>query len=110
LYDRPDLKQNPYSVIYQLTSATPYGPFISADGVHPSALGSAVLAQAAAKALNKTYPGIAAHIIDDDETSTLSVAARATEPRSPAAALEMAKRIANQRQGERLPACMLPGC
>jgi len=110
LYDRPDLKQNPYSVIYQLTSATPYGPFISADGVHPSALGGAVLAQAAAQALNKTYPGITAHIIDDDETSTLSVAARGAEPRSPAAALEMAKRIANQRQGERLPACMLPGC
>lgn len=110
LYDRPDLKPSVYSVIDQLTSETPYGPYISADGVHPSALGHAVIAQAAAKVLNKTYPGIAAHIIDDDETSALSIASHAAQPRSPAAALELAKRIANQRQGERLPACMLPGC
>ena len=107
LYNRPDLKSNPYSVIDQLTSNTPYGPYISADGIHPSALGNAVLAQAAAKSLNKTYSGITAHV--DDETLSSEAFISASPRKSPAAALELAKRIANQRQGERVSACLLPG-
>ena len=109
LYGRPDLKPNPYSVVYQLTSTTPYGPFISADGIHPSPLGSAVIAQAAAKALNKAYSGIAAHIEDETLAST-SLVTPSTQPMTPAAALELAKRIANQNQRTRIPACSLPGC
>jgi hypothetical protein len=54
LYDRSDLKP-PFSVITMMTTAAPYGPLISLDGVHPSAAGSAVLAHAAAVALNATY-------------------------------------------------------
>jgi hypothetical protein len=54
LYGRSDLKP-PFSVITMMTTAAPYGPFISLDGVHPSATGSAVLAHAAAIALNTTY-------------------------------------------------------
>jgi len=54
LYDRPGLKA-PFSVIAMMTTATPYGPLISLDGVHPSAGGAAVLAHAAAVAINATY-------------------------------------------------------
>jgi hypothetical protein len=54
LYDRPGLKA-PFSVITMMTSTTPYGPLISLDGVHPSAGGAAVLAHAAAVAINATY-------------------------------------------------------
>lgn len=39
LYEQVATKA-PYSAITQLTSAQPYGPFISLDGVHPSAEGS----------------------------------------------------------------------
>jgi len=38
-----------------MTSLTPYGPFISLDGIHPSAAGSTLLARAAAAALDDTY-------------------------------------------------------
>ena len=38
-----------------MTSAQPYGPYISLDGIHPTAEGSRVLADAAAQALNATY-------------------------------------------------------
>jgi len=55
LYDRSDLKAAPFSVVAMMTTATPYGPLISLDGVHPSAAGSTVLAHAAAAALNTTY-------------------------------------------------------
>ena len=54
LYDRPNLKA-PFSLTTLLTSFTPFGLLISLDGVHPSALGSSILAQAAAHALNVTY-------------------------------------------------------
>ena len=107
LYNRPDLKSTAYSVITQLTSDAPFGPYISADGIHPTPLGNAVLADAAAKALNKTYPGIAAHI--EDETLSSEALITGSTPRSPAAALELAKRNVSLRQGERVPACMLPG-
>jgi lysophospholipase L1-like esterase len=54
LYDRGDLKP-PFSVIAMMTTAAPYGPLISLDGVHPSGAGAAILARAAAAALNATY-------------------------------------------------------
>lgn len=54
LYGRRDLKA-PFSAAALLFSDTPYGPFISLDGVHPSAAGHAILAREAAKALNVTY-------------------------------------------------------
>jgi hypothetical protein len=54
LYDQPGLKA-PFSVVTMMTTPAPYGTLISFDGVHPSAAGSAVLAHAAAVALNATY-------------------------------------------------------
>jgi hypothetical protein len=54
LYGRPSLK-GPFRAFEMMMSLNPYGPFISADGVHPSALGQSVLAHAAAEALNAKY-------------------------------------------------------
>ena len=54
LYDLPSLKA-PFSVVATFQGPLPFGPLISLDGVHPSALGSGVLATAAAHALNVTY-------------------------------------------------------
>jgi hypothetical protein len=45
----------PFNAVTHMTSAQPYGPFISLDGLHPSAAGSRVLADAAARAVNATY-------------------------------------------------------
>ena len=45
----------PYSVVQQMTSATPYGTLISLDGMHPSAEGSRVIAEAVADALDARY-------------------------------------------------------
>ena len=44
-----------FSAITIMTTAQPYGPYISLDGLHPSAEGQRVLADAAARALNTTY-------------------------------------------------------
>ena len=106
LYDRPDVKPPVYSVISQLTSASPYGPYVSLDGVHPSALGHAVLANAAAQALNKTYSGIAAHA-DDDALPSLTT--RLIEPGPSPVAIAQAQRVALEHKGLRVPACLLPG-
>ena len=54
LYGQRHLKA-PFSATTLLTSDEPYGPFISLDGVHPSAAGHRILAREAAKALNVTY-------------------------------------------------------
>ncbi|MFL5581721.1 MAG: SGNH/GDSL hydrolase family protein [Gemmatimonadaceae bacterium] len=54
LYDRADLKIA-YNPILQLTSMEPYGHHYSLDAVHPSAAGHALIAEAAAAALNATY-------------------------------------------------------
>jgi lysophospholipase L1-like esterase len=54
LYGLPNLKP-PFSSVALMTSLTPYGLYISHDGFHPSAAGQAVLAAAAAQALNTTY-------------------------------------------------------
>ena len=45
----------PYSVLQQMTSAQPYGPLFSLDGMHPSAAGSRVIADAVADALDAKY-------------------------------------------------------
>jgi lysophospholipase L1-like esterase len=45
----------PFNAVTLLTSQQPYGPYISLDGIHPTAEGSRVLADAAAQALNHTY-------------------------------------------------------
>lgn len=54
LYGRSDLKP-PFSVVALMTSATPYGPYVSLDGIHPSSEGSRVLAEAAAAAIDARY-------------------------------------------------------
>jgi lysophospholipase L1-like esterase len=62
LYEQANTKA-PFSAIAMLTSAQPYGSLISLDGLHPSAEGSRVLAEAAAGALaaryNMTFPNLA---------------------------------------------------
>lgn len=54
LYGIPGLKA-PFNVIQLMTSSQPYGPYMSLDGVHPSALGQTVLTDAAARAINARY-------------------------------------------------------
>ena len=54
LYEVANTKP-PFSAITMLTSAEPYGPLVSLDGLHPSAEGSRVLAEAAAAALAARY-------------------------------------------------------
>jgi hypothetical protein len=54
LYDDVVTKA-PFNAITLMTSTQPYGPYIGLDGVHPTAEGSRVLADAAAQALNETY-------------------------------------------------------
>ena len=51
---RTDVKPA-FSVLGLMTTAQPYGPYYSLDGVHPSGLGSGVLADAAAQAINERY-------------------------------------------------------
>jgi hypothetical protein len=45
----------PFNAVVLMTSTQPYGPYVSLDGIHPSAEGARVLADAAAGALNETY-------------------------------------------------------
>ena len=52
LYDLPKPAFSMYGVLF---SNTPFGPNISLDGVHPSAQGQAILAEAARRAINATY-------------------------------------------------------
>ena len=54
LYGRSDLKA-PFSVATLMTSTAPYGPYISLDGIHPSAAGQRIIAEAAAEALDNRY-------------------------------------------------------
>ena len=54
LYDRPDLKA-PFSLGVLLGTPVPFGALISLDGVHPTAAGSKILADAAAHGLNVKY-------------------------------------------------------
>jgi hypothetical protein len=52
LYDLPKPSLNMYNVLF---SNTPFGANISLDGVHPSAQGQTILANAAARAINVRY-------------------------------------------------------
>jgi lysophospholipase L1-like esterase len=54
LYDDVVTK-GPFNAVTLMTSGQPYGPYVSLDGIHPTAEGYRVLADAAAKALNNTY-------------------------------------------------------
>ena len=54
LYGREDLKPA-FSSLAVMTSATPYGLYISLDGLHPSALGAQVLAETAVVAVEARY-------------------------------------------------------
>ena len=54
LFSMPGLRTR-FSVAALLGSPTPFGPYISLDGFHPTGAGHAVLATAAAAALNATY-------------------------------------------------------
>jgi lysophospholipase L1-like esterase len=47
--------RTPLNVVTLFTTAQPYGPFMSMDGIHPNAAGNALIAQAAAQALNQRY-------------------------------------------------------
>jgi hypothetical protein len=52
LYDLPKINFNLVDVLF---SNSPFGPNISLDGVHPSAQGQAILANAAVQAINARY-------------------------------------------------------
>jgi hypothetical protein len=54
LYGLSDLKPA-FNVVQFMTSAEPYGRYVSLDGMHPSAVGQRVIATAAAEALNSKY-------------------------------------------------------
>jgi hypothetical protein len=47
--------QPPFSVMSYMSAAEPFGPYVSADGIYPTAAGNRLLAEAAAKALNERY-------------------------------------------------------
>ena len=49
------LPKPPFSVTDLLLSNQPFGPYMSLDGVHPSAAGQSLLASAAVEAINATY-------------------------------------------------------
>ena len=54
LYGRSDIKP-PFSVVALMTTAQPYGVYTSLDGIHPSAEGQRMIAEAAARAINRRY-------------------------------------------------------
>jgi lysophospholipase L1-like esterase len=53
-YAAPGVR-TPLNVVALFTTAQPFGPFMSLDGLHPNAAGQAIIAQAAAQALNARY-------------------------------------------------------
>ena len=57
LYSAPGARA-PLNAVALVTSAQPLGPYISLDGIHPTAARQTLLAAAAAKALNDRYLGI----------------------------------------------------
>jgi lysophospholipase L1-like esterase len=70
LYEGPVTKPA-FSAVSIMTTAQPYGPYISLDGIHPSAEGARVIADAAAMALNSTY-----HLSIPTSTGALAYLAR----------------------------------
>ena len=106
LFERPDLKPATYSVISQLSSQLPYGPYTSLDGIHPNALGQTILAVAAGAAINKTYGGFGVHAA----TPTMpSLADRMVEAELPSVALARAKKFLSDHRGEQVSLCPMPG-
>jgi hypothetical protein len=55
LYGRQETKPPFNATLLMTDPTTPYGPYISLDGIHPNAAGHAILASAAAAALNARY-------------------------------------------------------
>ncbi len=53
-YAAPGVR-TPLNVVALFTTAEPFGPLMSLDGLHPNAAGEAIIAQAAAQALNAKY-------------------------------------------------------
>jgi len=104
LFDRPDNKRQPYSVVTHLTSSTPFGPLFSLDGVHPSAFGHAILALEAARAFNARYGANFARA-----SSAASLMTDVGDVGSPTLALELARGVAAQNRGIRLSPCLMPG-
>lgn len=52
VYDLPKVSFSMYDVLF---SSTPFGPYISLDGVHPSSAGQSILADAAVQAISARY-------------------------------------------------------
>lgn len=94
-----------YSVLRHLTSAQPYGPWISLDGVHPSADGHKRLAKAAVAAINATYPGTLPALVAADAPVSL----RADDEVTSTFSLSMARTAVAQLRGKKLPVCPMPG-
>ena len=107
LYERRDLKPVKYSVASQLASSFPYGVYTSLDGLHPNAIGSAVLALAAAQGINARYG--TTHVLARSAPGA-TLADQMVEPEAPALLLERARSLAAQRSNERLPACAALVC
>ena len=107
LYDMPNLKPPTYSVISQLTSPFPFGPFISLDGVHPSIFGHAVLAFEAARAINTRYGHAGDEVVRATGPSTSFLEPPGVPDERVGSALELARRIAREHQGLRLSACSI---
>jgi len=53
-YAAPGVR-TPLDVVALFTTPQPFGPYMSLDGLHPNAAGQAIIAQAAAQALNARY-------------------------------------------------------
>jgi hypothetical protein len=49
------LAKPPFSVVAVMTTASPHGPNLSLDGLHPSAAGQTILARAALRAIDAQY-------------------------------------------------------
>lgn len=54
LFATPGVR-TPFNMATLMTSPQPFGPYMGLDGVHPNAAGQALLANAAARALNERY-------------------------------------------------------
>jgi hypothetical protein len=110
LFDRADLKGGAYSVISQMTSQFPYGYFTSLDGVHPNALGQAVLAAAAGNAINDQYgKGVGKPDLVRVSAAEPSLADRLSDVVPASIALQQARAIAARNQNVRLGTCSMPG-
>lgn len=80
LYEEANRKA-PFDARVVMTSPLPYGALVSLDGFHPSAEGAAVLAAAAARALDARYGANAAPAVEalrvDPAAGPYSIAAKA---------------------------------